>query len=199
MISINKDICSNYDAATSREWLETNGIGGFASGTLSGVLTRRYHALLTAATEPPLGRITMLSKLEEKLIVDGVRFELSSNLYPGTVYPDGYKYLTGFRLDPFPIWTYDVNGIELEKRLFMVNGENTTVLRYAIVSKLPKPRPELKLELRPLISFVDYHHLQHETGEINIDLNALDHLVSIRPFASLPALFFAHSGTVEKT
>jgi len=199
MISINKDICSNYDAATSREWLETNGIGGFASGTLSGVLTRRYHALLTAATEPPLGRITMLSKLEETLIVDGVRFELSSNLYPGTVYPDGYKYLTGFRLDPFPIWTHDVNGIVLEKRLFMINGENTTVLRYAIMSKLPKPRPELKLELRPLISFVDYHHLQHETGEINIDLNALDHLVSIRPFASLPSLFFAHSGTVEKT
>src|SRR4029079_11904688 len=88
MISINKDIGSNYDAATSREWLETNGIGGFSSGTLFRVLSRPHHALLTPATEPPLGRITMLSKLEETLIVDGVRFELSSNLYPGTVYPD---------------------------------------------------------------------------------------------------------------
>ena len=79
MIEFDKKICSNFEVSSSREWLETNGIGGFASGTISGANTRRYHGLLTAATKPPLGRITMLSKIEETVIVDGQSFELSSN------------------------------------------------------------------------------------------------------------------------
>ena len=68
--------------------------------------TRRYHALLTAATRPPLGRIAMLSKFEETLIIDGERFELSANQYPGAIHPNGFEFITGFRLDPFPIWTF---------------------------------------------------------------------------------------------
>ncbi|HEV8591307.1 MAG TPA: glycogen debranching enzyme N-terminal domain-containing protein, partial [Pyrinomonadaceae bacterium] len=83
MISFDSDICTNFEAASSREWLETNGLGSFASSTISGANTRRYHGLLTAATKPPLGRITMLSKLDETVIIDGESFELSSNQYPG--------------------------------------------------------------------------------------------------------------------
>ena len=64
MIKFDSDICTNFVAASSREWLETNGIGGFASGTISGANMRRYHGILTAATKPPLGRVTMVSKLE---------------------------------------------------------------------------------------------------------------------------------------
>ena len=71
MIKFDTKICTNFAAATAREWLETNGIGGFANGTISGANTRRYHGILTAATRPPLGRITMLSKFEETLIIDG--------------------------------------------------------------------------------------------------------------------------------
>ena len=86
MMRINSEICNNFESATSREWLETNGIGGFATGTISGANTRRYHGILTAATKPPLGRITMLSKFEETLIIDGKSYELSSNQYPGAIY-----------------------------------------------------------------------------------------------------------------
>jgi predicted glycogen debranching enzyme len=200
MITLGKDICTNFDEATSREWLETNGIGGFAGGSISGAMTRRYHGLLTAATQPPLGRITMLSKFEETLLIDDVPFELSSNRYPGTVYPQGYKYITGFRLDPFPIWTYEAGGIEIEKRVFMVHGENTTLIKYSVTSKLPKPKPELKLELRPLISFVDYHHLQHETADFNGNFDSSSGVASIRPYDSLPALFFRHNAAaIEKS
>ena len=103
MIEIDQEICRNLESALSREWLETNGIGGFSSSTITGLNTRRYHGLLTAATKPPVGRLVLLSKLEETLTIDGRRYELSANQYPGVVHPQGFKYQTGFRLDPFPV------------------------------------------------------------------------------------------------
>ena len=83
MINFDQELCGNLETALSREWLETNGLGGFASSTIVGLNTRRYHGLLTAATKPPVGRVVMLSKLEEVLIIDGRRYELSANQYPG--------------------------------------------------------------------------------------------------------------------
>ena len=80
--------------------METNGLGGFASSTIVGLNTRRYHGLLTAATKPPVGRVLLLSKLEETLVVNGQRFELSANQYPGAVHPAGFEHLREFRLDP---------------------------------------------------------------------------------------------------
>src|SRR5688572_20920654 len=151
MIRFDRTVCNDFDAAAGREWLETNGIGGFACGTVSGANTRRYHGLLTAATRPPLGRITMLSKFEETLTVNGKRFELSANQYPGKIYPEGFRYLKNFRLDPFPVWTFEIEGIEIEKRIFMVYGSNTTVARYK--AKAQNPETEVHLELKPLFSF----------------------------------------------
>src|SRR6266705_710898 len=133
MINLNKDILRNVDAATSREWLETNGIGGFASSTVIGLNTRRYHALLTAATRPPAGRVVLLSKCEETLVIDGKPFDLSTNQYSGAVHPNGYIYLEGFRLDPFPVFTFNIDGVELEKSLFMVHGHNTIVIQYRLL------------------------------------------------------------------
>ncbi|MDF2440337.1 MAG: hypothetical protein JWN98_1321, partial [Abditibacteriota bacterium] len=97
----------------SREWLETNGIGGFASSSIIGCNTRRYHALLCAATEPPQGRVVLVNKLDETLSIrsDGYtsgerHFELSCNQYPGAVHPNGYQWLREFHLDPQPRWIY---------------------------------------------------------------------------------------------
>src|SRR5436305_12629828 len=132
MIEIDQESCRNLEKALSREWLETNGIGGFSSSTITGLNTRRYHGLLTAATKPPVGRFVLLSKLEETLIIDGRRFDLSTNRYPGVVYPQGFQLLTQFRLDPFPIFTFSVDGIEIEKTVFMVEGQNTTAIEYRI-------------------------------------------------------------------
>jgi predicted glycogen debranching enzyme len=93
MIQINQQTCGDLGAALSREWLETNGLGGFASSTIIGLNTRRYHGLLVAATKPPVGRLVLLSKLEETLFIDGQPFDLSANRYPGVVYPQGFRYL----------------------------------------------------------------------------------------------------------
>jgi len=113
MITFKADVCANFDAATQREWLETNGLGGYASSTLAAANTRRYHGLLVAAVRPPVARFVLLSKLEEVLIVSGNRYELSANQYPGVVQPQGFRYLKEFRLDPFPIFTFDIEGVEV--------------------------------------------------------------------------------------
>lgn len=200
MISIEREICSEFDTAASREWLETNGIGGFASGTVSGANTRRYHSILTAATDPPLGRITTVSKIEETIVVDGERFELSSNQFPGNIHPRGFEYLISFRIDPFPVWTFAVGGIEIEKRLLMAHGRNATVVQYKAKSRIRGKRPSISMTLRPLIAMTDYHQLQHQTDSFNEDYISRNGEIEMRPAAGMPPVFFAHNGTgVEKT
>jgi predicted glycogen debranching enzyme len=193
MIKLNADICANYSEATSREWLETNGIGGYASGTVSGTHTRRYHGMLIAATRPPLGRKLLLSKFLDTLIVDGESYCLSTNQYPGTVFPDGYKYMTDFRLDPFPVWTFEVGGIVLEKRFFMIHGENSTVLKWSITHWVGE---DCSLELRPLLAFRDHHDLQDENPDFKTEVAIENGNVSFQPYPDLPRLYLnnnAHS------
>src|SRR5256714_2063235 len=149
MIEFHKGKIGDFAAATSREWLETNGLGGYASGTVSGANTRRYHGLLIAATDPPVGRMVLLSKFEETLVIDGERHEFSTNQYPGSVHPEGYRLLTGFRLDPFPVWTFKVGGVEVEKKLFMPHGGNTTVVSWKVKKRRRSGKRHIALELRP--------------------------------------------------
>jgi predicted glycogen debranching enzyme len=199
MIHFGPEICHNLAAAIQREWLETNGRGGFASSTILGLNTRRYHSLLTAATKPPLGRLVLLAKLEETLIVDGQRFELSANQYPGVVDPQSQQYLQQFRLDPFPVFTYAVAQLELEKSVFMVHGENTTVIQYAVrpphgdtsASASPAPR-QCQLEVRPLIAFRDYHSTTHRNDALDTRVQMETGLATVAPYAGLPALHCAH-------
>ncbi len=193
MIGFDQSVCSRLDLTLPREWLETNGLGGFASSTIIGLNTRRYHGLLTASTTPPTGRVLLLSKLEETVVVDGQRYELAANQYPGAIYPQGYQYLKEFRLDPFPVFTYRVAGLEIEKRVFMVHGENTTVVEYEARSVDASAEPKCLLELRPLIAFRDYHGTTHHNDALNPALETRDGLVSIQPYPSLPHLFFAHN------
>ena len=101
MIQFGKDTCGDLDAALRREWLETNGLGGFASSTIVGLNTRRYHGLLVATLKPPVERFVLLSKVEETLFIDGQPFDLSANRYPGTVHPQGFRFLKQFRLIRF--------------------------------------------------------------------------------------------------
>src|SRR5215468_6605287 len=132
MIELDQDSCGTFGIASTGEWLETNGIGGFSSSTVIGLNTRRYHGLLTPATRPPVGRFVLLSKLEETLVIDGRRYELSTNQYPGVVHPQGFNHQIGFRLDPFPTFLYELEGVQLSKSVFMVQGENTTVIQYEL-------------------------------------------------------------------
>ena len=194
MIQFTKETCGDPDAALRREWLETNGLGGFASSTIIGLNTRRYHGLLVAATKPPVGRVVMLSKLEETLFIENQPFDLSANRYPGVVHPHGFRYLKQFRLDPFPVFTYEIEGIEIEKIVFMIHGENSIVVHYELKkNNHPERIKNLRLELRPLIAFRDYHSTTHENGAINREIEQCQGLATITPYEGLPSLHLAHN------
>src|SRR5437868_9904184 len=118
MISINRKICSDHPQSSRLEWLETNGAGGFAMGTVAGTNTRRYHGLLVASLRPPIDRHVLLSRLDEVLSGGGVAdVALATNQYPGTLSPRRDDHLFEFRLDPFPTWVFDVGGAHVEKQL----------------------------------------------------------------------------------
>jgi predicted glycogen debranching enzyme len=173
MIYLNKDICDNLDIAVKKEWLETNGIGGYASSTIIGMNTRGYHGLLIAATHPPLGRMLLLSKVEETIAIGNEKYEISCNQYPDTVYPKGYEYLYSFTLDPFPVFTYILGNFVIKKSIFMVHGENTTVISY----KLLDSPSAIIMELRPLVAFRDFHARVHEGSGFNMNVICEDNLM----------------------
>src|SRR5579862_8373672 len=194
MIQFERETWSDLEAALRREWLETNGLGGFASSTIVCLNTRRYHGLLVAATKPPVGRLVLLSKFEETLLIDGKRFDLSANSYPGVIQPQGFHHLKQFALDPFPVFTYDVEGIEIEKSVFMIHGENSAVIQYQLrKNNCPDVPKNLRLEIRPLIAFRDYHGTTHENGAINSAVQERPGLVSTTPYHGLPSLHLAHN------
>lgn len=200
VIRLNQNVTNRTCVSKKFEWLETNGLGGFASGTVAGMHTRRYHGLLVAATQPPVGRMVMLSKFEEALVVNGERIEFSSNEYPGTIHPKGTQYLCEFRLDPYPTFIYQMAGVEIEKRVFMVHGENTTVIEYELRAVDHDPLPECYLELRPLLAYRDYHGTMHRNDSIDGGYRDEGGLLEFRPYEGTPALLLAHSpGAIERT
>jgi predicted glycogen debranching enzyme len=192
-LDFTRNVLQNFQEASSREWLETNGIGGFACSTLAGMNTRRYHALLVAALRPPGGRTILLSKLEETIVVDGQSFDLSTNQYPGTVHPDGYTHLEEFQMSPFPTSRFSVAGIDILKSVFMVHGQNTTVIQYRLDGGSGR---DVKLALRPLIAFRDYHSLTHENSVLDSRVAVQSgSLASVQPYPDQPALYFAHNAS----
>jgi len=193
MISFDKSICTDLQAGLGREWLETNGLGGFACGTIAGANTRRYHGLLTAAFNPPGGRMLLLSKLEETLVLGGHRIDLSTNEYAGAIHPEGYLLLSNFRLDPFPTWTFELEGMCLEKTVFMPQGSNTVQVEYRLLQSPQGIEPVL--EVRPLVAFRDYHSTTHENGAFNRVLEVAPNLASLQPYTGLPRLYFAHDAS----
>ncbi|HYM80131.1 MAG TPA: amylo-alpha-1,6-glucosidase [Candidatus Limnocylindria bacterium] len=156
-LRVGRDRLGDPAWATNREWLVTNGIGGYASGTVSGVLSRRYHGLLFAALEPPLGRTLLLAKLGERIELDGVWLDLDTNLWAsGSLAPQGYRHLESFRLeDSVPVWTWAIGDTRLEKRVWMEHGENTTHVEYRLVAA----HAAVRLALRALVNRRDHHLL----------------------------------------
>src|SRR5947207_8742567 len=129
---VGREVCRDFARSSRLEWLETNGAGGFAMGTVAGVNTRRYHGLLIASLHPPVDRHVLLSRLDETVVAGpgNLELELATNQYPGSLNPLGYQRLIEFRLDPFPTWVFDADGAHVEKQLFLVHGEQTVVVQY---------------------------------------------------------------------
>jgi predicted glycogen debranching enzyme len=191
MIAFDRSICGDLSGAKHREWLETNGIGGYASSTIAGLNTRRYHGLLVAATRPPLWRMVMLSKLEETVVIRGHRYDLSTNRYPGAVYPAGYELIKQFRLEPFPTFVYEVEDIEIEKRIFLVHRQNTVVIEYDFRRSDGARSAEIAFELRPLIAFRDYHSTARWNDALDPAFAIEGDRVTLKPYDGVPPLHIA--------
>lgn len=159
MTQILGDVLQHWDESSRREWLVTNGIGGYASSSLSGANTRRYHGLLVPAFSPPLGRAVLLSKVEEEVRVEDQLYQLSANKYPSVVQPQGFRHLSYYGSRPVPCFTFIFHEetVVLEKRIWMPHGKNTVYVQYTLV-KAPEP---VRLGLVPLLAYKDYHSEQH--------------------------------------
>jgi predicted glycogen debranching enzyme len=156
----------DLDGALSREWLLTNGLGGFACGTVAQANTRRYHGLLVAALAPPGERTVMVAKLDATVSYQQRRFELACNEYAdGTIAPRGFMYLSAFHLeDGMPVWTYALADALLEERIWMAHGRNTTYVSFT----LRHATQALDLSLLPLCTYRDYH--AHTQGGWALDV-----------------------------
>lgn len=179
----------DLDDLVSREWLAANGIGGYASSTIPGLNTRKYHGLLVAALTPPVRRMVLLSRVEETLWRERRRFALDCNEYPGVIYPQGHQHLRQFHAAPFPCWIYEGDGWILEKRLGLLRGQNTVVVSYKLLDGGP-----VELEARPLLALRKIHELSLQwNGPLTTETRGKRHH-RVPPTSRTPEVFFAHDG-----
>jgi len=193
-VKVQAEDCQDLDRALSLEWLETNGRGGFASGTIAGANTRRYHGLLLVARTPPDERFVLVNHLDEWLDIDGRSIPLSTNLYPGTVHPSGYAFCTSFRSRPWPTWTFEYDSIALQREIFCVSDRDLVIVRWKLLSA---DSTSAIMRVRPMLSGRDYHWTHHENEMLSPDAVIKEGQVTWRPYPEVPAVQAFHPGTYK--
>lgn len=183
-IELGRDVCGDLTAASAREWLVPNGIGGFAAGTVSGVLSRRYHGLLVAALAPPLGRTLLVSHVDETATLAGDSYPLGCTRWAsGAVTGGGHRYLERFSLEGrVPSWTYAIADALLERRIYMAAERNTTYVQYTLRRGSATGRP-LSLRIKALVNYRDYHGETHANDwRMRVERGAASHVLHIVAF-----------------
>jgi predicted glycogen debranching enzyme len=178
-IQFGREICGDLTASESREWLVTNGIGGYASGTVASNQTRRYHGLLVAALQPPVGRTQLVSTFDEIVHYAGADYPLATHRWSsGALDPNGFLLLEGFRLEgTTPVWTYALADALIEKHVWMRQGENTTYVQYTFV----RGSSGLELELKAFVNYRDFHSLTR-SGDWRMNIDLVPNGVKIQAF-----------------
>lgn len=186
------------------EWLQTDGLGGFASGTVSGRRTRRYHAWLLSAQTPPTGRLVLVNGAEVQVITPAGEFPLSTQLYsPDVAHPRGDQFLTAFQIDPWPTWTYQLpDGTSIQQELWTPHGATGVVVRW----HLRAGAPETQIKVRPLLSGRDYHCLHHANPAFSFEAQVEPHdlasyaaglTVRWQPYHGIPQVIAETNGTYQ--
>jgi predicted glycogen debranching enzyme len=175
-----------------REWLEADGLGGFASGTVSGARTRRYHALLLTATTPPTGRMVLVNGFEAWADVDGRTIALTTQRYaPDVLHPDGATRIVSFDPEPWPTWQFALpDGTTLSQEVFAVHGTSTVVVAWILTGATRS----VDLRVRPLVSGREYHSLHRENAAFRFEHRQADAAVSFRPYDGLPSIVSLSNG-----
>ena len=194
-VDFGREICCDLASAESREWLVTNGIGGYAFGTIPGHHTRRYHGLLVAALQPPLGRTLLLAKLEEAVWHGARRFDLATNRWVGgAVTPEGFRHIEWFHLEgSIPVWTFAFADTLLEKRVFMQPGANTTFVMYRLV----RASSSIELSIKALVNYCEEHYTT-AAGNLRMDVAPVDHGLRVTAFeGAVPFYLLSASATAR--
>ncbi len=170
-IDFGREICGDLDIAEQREWLVTNGIGGYAAGTIAGLLSRRYHGLLIAALAPPVTRTLLLAQLDETVGYGEQFYPLSTNRWQGDIIgPQGYRHIERFFLEGnLPVWQFACGDALLEKRIWMQQGANTTYIRY----HLHRASQPMTLTLKAMVNYRD-HHSDTQANGWHMDIDVAD-------------------------
>ena len=173
----------------SREWLEADGLGGFASGTVSGARTRRYHALLLAAAKPPSGRVVLVNGFDAFVTTSAGRFAISSQRYvPDVTHPDGASRVASFTPDPFPRWVFALpDGTRVVQEIFVPHGISAAVVSWR-VEGTDKSKSSIALEVRPFFSGRDFHALHHENAAFRMEPEELGGSIRFRPYEGVPGV-----------
>lgn len=179
LIDLGRALCNNLEIAQSREWLVTNGLGGYASGTVSGAHTRRYHGLLIAALKPPVTRTLLLSKLDETATYHGQHYPLYTNRWGNDlISPAGYYRIERFYLEgTTPVWVFACSDALLEKRIWMQPHTNTTIIRYDLV----RASAPMQLHLKALVNYRD-HHGSVSAGDWRMQIDPVDKGIRVTAF-----------------
>lgn len=182
---------SRFDSKA--EWLEADGLGGFASGTVSGIRTRRYHALLLAAMTPPTGRMVLVNGLDAWVETEAGTFPLSSQLYaPDVVHPDGHRRIQGFEYDPWPKWTFLLeDGTKIEQELFVPKDAPALAIAWRLIEER---QGGAALFVRPFLSGRDYHALHHENPSFRFEPEREGCSVTWHPYPGLPGILALTNG-----
>ena len=164
-INFDQQVCSNFNLAANKEWLEVNKLGGYSASTIFGLNNRRYHGLFVVPCGPEQSRTIILSKFEESIFIGNQVYELSTNQFAGGIYPDGYKYIKNFSIDPFPKFEYEVENRRIEKSLFLCHDQHTLIIRYTCKNQ----GPPFNLVLKPILAARKISDLTHEIATFNAD------------------------------
>ncbi|MCI4670792.1 MAG: amylo-alpha-1,6-glucosidase [Bacteroidia bacterium] len=189
-IKLGPSVLHRFDHAIQHEWLETNGLGGYSSSTVLGTNTRRYHGLLVAALKPPVGRVVLLSKMDDSIWLNGQKYDLHTNKYQGAVNPHGYIFLQKFEQNLFPTFYYQINGVSLRKSIVAIHGENTVIVRYEVL----EASSPFTLELTPLTMPRDYHCLGKENYELNQVVSQHESTLYLQPYHHLTPIYISAEG-----
>jgi predicted glycogen debranching enzyme len=155
-IDFDREMLSNFEDAIQKEWLITNGLGGYASSTILGINTRKYHGLLVSAVHPPGDRRVCLAKMDEEISIGNDTYSLGANEFQSGIFPKGYLYLEEFSVSPFPRYTYSVQKVEVRKNLFMPQGKNVVVALYRILNNNAS---EVQVRVYPYLNWRHFHYV----------------------------------------
>ena len=190
-VQFGREVCGELDAAEAREWLVTNSLGGFASGTVAGTATRRYHGLLIAALQPPVGRTLLVAGLDESVRYLETSFPLATNRWSsGFVSPSGYLQIESFFLEGTkPVWRFALADALLEKRVWMKQGENTTCVQYTLL----RGSAPVEMDAKVLVNYRDFHRTT-QAGDWRMSVEPVENGLRILAFDGATPFYLKSAG-----